>query len=201
MRDAQIRDWVEQLTRSLGNPRSPADFSMLERYWRANDHTAMLRAIRAALRLNMRLTLARVNSGGPEGAPALVAFDRPVPMFGTRAFADFRAVVYIRKEFLVETSFGPVVIALAHELSHIVLEAIAHPLRDVEEAVDLTAMLLGFCDFYVSYTRHERIVGIGERASLWRRLLGRRPDISVQTHHIGYLSLDEVRYAASLMRA
>jgi len=43
---------------------------------------------------------------------------------------------------------------IAHELSHIVLSEIGHPLADSEEAVDLTAMLLGYRDIYVATAKY-----------------------------------------------
>src|SRR5262249_9385209 len=50
--------------------------------------------------------------------------------------------------FLEQSTYGQAAITIAHELSHIVLESIQHPLKKEEKAVDLTAMLLGFSRLY-----------------------------------------------------
>ena len=57
--------------------------------------------------------------------------------------------MFIKKSFLDEDRFEQVVMAIAHELSHIVLHGLNHPLRECEVAVDLTAMILGYRDFYL----------------------------------------------------
>jgi hypothetical protein len=49
-----------------------------------------------------------------------------------------------------------VAIAIAHELSHVVLDSIRHPLFREEKAVDLTAMLLGFRRLYLSGAHTEK---------------------------------------------
>jgi hypothetical protein len=69
------------------------------------------------------------------------------------------------EEFARTTPYKQFAMIVAHELSHVVLDAIDHPLRKEEKAVDLTAMLLGFSYLYrtgaytvkhVSYNRFQR---------------------------------------------
>jgi hypothetical protein len=67
-----------------------------------------------------------------------------LPPYGTPAFRDLKLTMYLRKSFLVQSDYDEAAVAIAHELSHVVLESIGHPLREEEKAVDLTAMLLGF---------------------------------------------------------
>jgi hypothetical protein len=88
----------------------------------------------------------------------------------------------LRKSFLRETSFEPVVLAIAHELSHIILDAIRHELRKQEEAVDLSAMLLGFRDFYVT--------GCKDTISQGNQMIIAR---------LSYLTEEEVLYASQFM--
>jgi hypothetical protein len=59
-----------------------------------------------------------------------------------------KADMFISKEFAGTTPYYQFAMAVAHELSHVVLDAINHPLRKEEKAVDLTAMLLGFSYLY-----------------------------------------------------
>lgn len=156
MRDTQIRDWVAQLTQSLGEPRPLADAAELERLYKAKDYSGMLRSVKEKLRLPVRLRLGLTNSGGPVGrsgreVPAWVEHTTPTPMYGTQAFEQHRVTVFIRRTFIADVPFGVIVVAMAHELCHVVLDALGHPLCNQEEAVDLTAMLLGYRAFYLKY--------------------------------------------------
>jgi hypothetical protein len=53
----------------------------------------------------------------------------------------------VRRDLLETKPFGWVVAGFAHELSHVVLFSIGHPLQHEEKAVDLTAMILGYPTF------------------------------------------------------
>src|SRR3989344_2146748 len=147
MRDQEIHFWTASLINSLGQPRPEADACELERLHKAGELAKMLGAIRDKLNLNMRLRLARVNVGGLD-APMWIEVPKPMPGFGTRAFRNASVTVYIRKTFITRAPYGAMVVGMAHELSHVVLEALRHPLRNQEEAVDLAAMLLGFRDIF-----------------------------------------------------
>jgi hypothetical protein len=77
-------------------------------------------------------------------APAWIRLPEKVPYYGTDAFKEMKADMFIVKEFAQAASCNQFAIVVAHEFSHVVLDAIGHPLRKDEKAVDLTAMLLGF---------------------------------------------------------
>jgi hypothetical protein len=79
---------------------------------------------------------------------------------------------------LLKYKFEHVVMAIAHELSHIVLFRIRHPLEEVEVAVDLTAMLLGYGEFYFIGFELLRTEHLGS---------------------LGYLTGNEIRYAAGVL--
>jgi hypothetical protein len=206
MRDNEIRDWVGQLTRSLGEPRPPADARELECLFEARDYAGMLRSVKAKLRLNMRLWLGLANSGGPisrsgRPAPAWVEGTTPMPMYGTRAFEQHQVTVFIRKTFIADVPFGVIVIAMAHELCYVVLDAIGHPLREQEEAVDLTAMLLGYRDFYLKYA--SSVSSKTDWDGFFGAIMaGKLPVLTTETteYRFGYLSSEEIRLAARLMR-
>ena len=139
-----------------------------------------------------------VNQGGPVKAPAWVSYSKPSPRLGTEAFRRTLVTVFLRKSFLAVSDFEPVVMAIAHELSHIVLFGISHPLEESEVAVDLTAMLLDYRDFYVAGCRRElRPKSIVQHLGrFFRRWLGVDRQI-FQT--LGYLTPEEVRFAAELL--
>ncbi len=122
-----------------------------------------------------------VNSGGNPKPPAWIELPKIMPPYGTDEFKRTTTTLYIRKEFVGDYNFESVVCATAHEMSHIVLEATGHPLRDNEKVVDLTAMLCGFAELYV-------------RGITYRDFQESR------SYKLGYLTIAEAEHAASLMR-
>jgi hypothetical protein len=105
-----------------------------------------------------------------------------MPPYGSDEFKELRLDMYLRKSFLDQSAYDQIAIAIAHELSHIVLESIRHPLRRCEKAVDLTAMLLGFSGLYASGAHKEQQVYD-----------------TITIHGLGYLSIEEVMLAYELL--
>lgn len=134
------------------------------------------------MNLNVRITL-HWTSDGPEGKPAWVTMPRDMPYYGTPEFSCVEVRVYIVKSFAMKEPYTRFAAAVAHELSHVVLRAIDHPLKEDEKAVDLTAMILGFSDVY------RRSVHMIERTG-WNSFL---------QHPLGYLSEDEMDAACRLL--
>lgn len=187
MRREMIESYIDQLRRSFGPICRPVAEEELYELYRAEDYARMIYHIQTALHLDLRLRLGLVNRGGPN-FPAWVVGYRSMPMYGTAAFRQLCVTIYLRKTFLQRASFEEVVIAMAHELSHIVLESTYHHLRREEEAVDLTAMLLGFRDFFLTGSstirdRHHSLDGTVKYKEL----------------HLGYLTPEEVSYASTYM--
>jgi hypothetical protein len=115
----------------------------------AQDYKGMVRLIKQVMNVEVSLRIAWVPEGAAEtgatkGAPAWISVPKEMPAYGTKAFKDMRLDLYLRRSFLQRSSHDQIAIAIAHELSHIVLDSIHHPLRGCEKAVDLTAMLLRF---------------------------------------------------------
>jgi hypothetical protein len=119
----------------------------------AQDYKGMVALIKKKMNIEGRLIVAWVNSGGPKDmaeAPAWIQMPEDMPFYGTKAFRETTVKMFIRKSFLKQYAYDQTAIMFAHELSHIVLNSIRHPLRRCEKAVDLTAMLLGFRQLYAS---------------------------------------------------
>jgi hypothetical protein len=72
---------------------------------------------------------------------------------------------------------------VAHELFHVVLDTIDHPLRQEEKAVDLTAMLLGFSYLYHKGAHTVEPVGYNK----------------FQRRRLGYLSEREIDAASKIL--
>jgi hypothetical protein len=160
-----IQSYLAQLRDSFGGARNPVSTDQLRALHARQDYPGMVRLVRDGMGLDVRIRVGLVNHGGSLDAPAWVS--TPQTTLVTLI------TVFLRKSFLLESRFEVIVMAIAHELSHIVLNVNGHVLRECEEAVDLTAMLLGYRDIYVAG--------------------------SAQMRTVGYLTPEEVRYAAMLL--
>ncbi|MDB5266240.1 MAG: hypothetical protein JWN89_55 [Parcubacteria group bacterium] len=146
-----------------------------------------------SLKLDMRLRIGYVNSGGKKHVPAWITLPPPWALYGTPAFSEWIAILHIQRNFLAEASFEAIVFALAHEMSHLVLTSTKHPLHDKEELVDLAAMFFGYAPTFVKGAVYEPMNQSGST----------RYDFSqgaymVRTvvHQIGYLQKEEYEFAA-----
>ena len=151
----------------------------------AKDYEGIVRFIRRAMNLEANLVVGWVNSGGPNdkpNAPAWVLVPSDMPYHGTEAFRKLKLKMYFQKSFLEKSTYDQVGMAVAHELSHIVLDSIRHPLREEEKAVDLTAMLLGFRLLYRSACYKER-----------------RSGNTITYRTLGYLTREEVSLANRIL--
>jgi hypothetical protein len=146
----EVKKYLSQLRQVLPNVQ-PVSTAKLKSLHKARDYEGLVRLIRQAMNVEVHLTVAWENSGGHKSldgreAPAWIALPQNMPRYATAGFRELKLTMYLRKSFLAESTYDEVTAAIAHELSHVVLDSIAHPLCRVEKAVDLTAMLLGFRD-------------------------------------------------------
>jgi hypothetical protein len=196
VRPEKIVSYLKLLRSSLGAARPPVGSDGLRELYDARDYTAMVKTVRDGMGLDLRVRVGLVNEGGLNNAPAWVSYPKPLPRFGTEAFKKTLVTVFLRKSFLAESDFESVVMAIAHELAHIVLFGIGHPLEQEEVAVDLTAMLLGYRDFYLAGCHRE----IRPKSALTRFFQRHIEGVERRTFQtLGYLTPEEVRFAAELL--
>jgi hypothetical protein len=50
-----------------------------------------------------------------------------MPLYGSKELRELTITIYFRKSFLEESAYNQVAMAVAHELSHVVLDSIQHP--------------------------------------------------------------------------
>jgi hypothetical protein len=180
----EIKTWLAQLRQALPCV-PPIPTATLKSLHKSRDYTGMVQFIKDTMNVEVKLRIGWVNSGGPKemkDAPAWVYMPKPMPSYGTDAFRALTIPMFFRKPFLSGSDYDQAAIAVAHELSHVVLDSIAHPLRDVEKAVDLTAMLLGFRELY-------------ETACYKTWYSGN----TINHQRLGYLTPEEVAFANELL--
>ncbi len=203
--EAPIETWVDDIAFHLGGVRRKASEDDLWRAFVARDFTNMAGIIKQDMSLPMRLRIGYVRKGGDSRAVAWVTLPEPMPFLGSSAFKELQIDVCIRREFLAEAPFKSVVYALAHELAHVILDAVRHPLHRNEKVVDLTVMVLGYADILFDGTIFTPLTSWRQRSSLDNLFRGTGMLESLPSYHqqgvvalktkLGYLSQDEAARA------
>jgi hypothetical protein len=165
----------------------PVDLAELERLHRARDHKAIVQIVKRLMNIEeITFKVFWVPDGAAQNAnlrdaPAWVKIPSEMPLYGSKEFRKMTIEIFFRKSFF-EQSYDRAILAAAHELSHVVLESIRHPLRRCEKAVDMTVMLLGFSRLYELACQKEQRIG---------------NTLNIQT--LGYLSRDEARLVNEIL--
>ncbi len=194
----QIRTWVSTLTQLFGDPRPLVDPKPLQELHTEARYVELVEAMIPQFGIKHHLNIDLVDAAGPGNAPAWVHFEK-VSLFGLGLFPRIRRTLCMRKPFLAAAPFAVAVTAAAHELSHLALESLGHPLFQEEKAVDLTGMLFGYrglwqCDFENELVVMCRLMTPDMDEPLEFPLVRRR------VHRIAYLTDPEIRYAKMLMQ-
>lgn len=206
LRDKMIRSHLEVLRASMSQVTTQIQSPLLRQLYEAHDYTGVVKFVRDSMKLKLRLRVGLVNRGDDpslpkKDAPAWVSLPVPMPPLNSREFEKTTATIFIRKSFLDCGRYESVIQAIAHEMAHIVLEGLRHPLRSEEPAVDLTAMWLGYRDIYVVGADY---VEVGAPLRFSEKLIAefrryRSGDQIRNYTSLGYLSPEEVCFAARQM--
>jgi hypothetical protein len=196
-----IRNHLVHLLNSFGSAAPQIDPAILRMLYDRKDYASMLGWIKNSMRLNLSVGL-RIVDSSKRSAPMWIETPKHVPPYGTHEFRNTRVIVNVRRDLLETKPFEWVVAGFAHELSHVVLFSIVHPLQHEEKAVDLTAMILGYPTFIESA---EITVTKGRLGSILMALLLVPFGIlfwrgtSTQTTRLGYLTKSEASFARNLL--
>jgi hypothetical protein len=185
MADINVKAYIDQLRQALPYV-PPVPVHKLKALHKKQDFGSIVRLIRAGMNVDVRLTLHWTSGPPPKGleaASAWIELPKNMPRYGTPAFKELKLNIFILKSFAAERGYQEFAITVAHELSHVVLESIKHPLRKEEKAVDLTAMLLGFSYLYRSAAHTLRPIS----------------DRLFQRSQLGYLTEDELDKACKIL--
>ncbi|MES3004853.1 MAG: hypothetical protein V4690_01920 [Patescibacteria group bacterium] len=186
-----IESYIKELRDSFGPARLPVKTDKLASMHAEENYLGMVRHVQQLLRLDLKVKLLLVNSGGPV-APAWLRAPGDLPIYGTPRFREVTVEVYLRKSFLKETTYEQATLAIAHELCHVVLYSVKHRLQEVEEAVDLTSMLLGFREIWLAGCSLTVT-----KSPPWYRRLFTEDQVIIKGY--GYLTRDEVAFASEYM--
>jgi hypothetical protein len=184
-----IKDYIVQLRQKLPYV-PPVPTATLEALHQGQDYTGLVRQIKRFMNIEgVTVRVEQVPDGAAndearKNAPAWIKLPDKftMPFYGTKAFREMTLTMCIRKPFLQQSTYDQAAVVIAHELSHVVLDSIAHPLCREERAVDLTAMLLGFRLLYKTGCYKEQRFGN-----------------KISSLKIGYLSSEEIDFINDLL--
>jgi hypothetical protein len=183
MDEIDVNAYVDQLRRSLPYV-PPFPNRKIKALHRKREFGGIVRLVRSMMNVDARITLHWTSNPLPDRkAKAWIRLPENMLQYGTQAFKDLKLDMFILKAFAHQSRCHEFIIAVAHELSHIVLESIRHPLRTEEKAVDLTAMLLGFSYSYRMAAHAVRVY----------------PGNIVKTSRVGYLTERELNAACRIL--
>jgi hypothetical protein len=138
--DEAVESYLAQLQMILPYVQ-PNSVDRLKALHRARDYEGMVRFIRKAMNIDIKLIIGWVNAGGHNpSSPAWVELPAKVadmPYHGTEAFKSTTLRMFFRKSFLEAADYDEISMAIAHELSHVILASLRSPLWEVEKGVDL----------------------------------------------------------------
>lgn len=194
--DEDILIFLSQLVASFG-VREDFDARMAKRYFFRGELAKVIREIKNFLGLSCCIKIFLVKSGfltfvqqsphlteatkdelrrmphKKHSVAAIVSYPVSMPLYGSPEFSDASFPLIIDAEHFARQTFEVFVYAMAHEMAHILLAGKRHPLQDLETAVDLSVMVLGFGKFmlmgsiikersYGYLTRHQREIAYAE---------------------------------------
>ncbi len=162
-----IRGYLNELTRSLRRIAEPIDDTILRDLYVDKNYPGMLGWIKKSMHLDLRVGL-RITERRNGNASMWIETPTSMPPYGTEDFRRTQVIVNARHDVLQTQPFQWIVAGFAHELAHVVLFSIGHPLQNEEKAVDLTAMILGYGDFIVASEQQTTT----RTGSYWRTALG-----------------------------
>ena len=195
-----VENYIGQLLNSFGSVSPSINPNILEDLYARKDFPSMLGWVKNSLHLELRVGLRIVDAAG-QSAPMWIETPRPMPVYGTSEFKKTRVIVNVRRDIIDNKPFDWIVAGFAHELSHVVLFSIDHPLQHEEKAVDLTAMILGYREFIANTDRTEIHGGVGAIAlSLILLPLGFVFVPGHTTSSLGYLTKREKRRAYNYLK-
>ena len=174
-----IDNHTAALLTSFQRPRADVAEESLKQAFEERRYADMLEEIKQTMQVGCRVRLA-VHSGRPNGDLTWIKRPTPFPRCGTTTFRNLCMPIFVHEQDLRIVPFAAFASAVAHEFAHIVLESTRHPLLDSEEAVDITAMILGFRSLGIRgnvYSYHE-------------------PNRDLVTVTAGYLNPSETRYVS-----
>jgi len=205
-----LESYTYKLTNSLGiRPCVPKD--RLRELYDKKDFIVMMRYIQKTMELEDLEVLIELVDGSddsdPDPAVAQIFYARYLPPYGSREFRNSSVLVHLEKKFLRYASFESIVATMAHELSHAILFSTGNELQKSEEATDITAMVLGYRDFFKQkswYVEPVTTVKYSPEGGILTRMCKKMLNaldhfLKLRICNPGYLKKKEIRFVAKII--
>jgi len=204
IRQGMIEVYTQKLCASLGGVYPPINPEKLKKLYEEKKFVEIAHYIQTNLRINLQLRIKFENFRGPDNAPAWIGIPELMPLYGSRTFNQLILTIHVWKSFL-KNPFEAIIRSFAHELCHIILRALSHELQYKEEAVDLAAMIFGYRNFFRTGSQYKEIIKQEKNGPFFKKIIdflsgnSKKQKNVIRTHTFGYLTLDEINFAADIM--
>jgi len=202
LRQIHIDRYIEDIRTAIGGVKDRVPSAELYTLCRGKKYAELVRCIRDQMcleRFPMRVNVDHI----PSGFSAFIERDRLSLYTDPDHLLKAANIRLTLSRDMVRTSHADVVIfAIAHELSHILLEALGSGLARFEMAIDVTAMMAGYAEYYrdgkisLSASSHlsaEWFLPLDDIVRVCD-YFRRPPGAAQMTQDVGYLTQEEVLY-------
>jgi hypothetical protein len=158
----------------------PIETRALESQFYLKEYVRVTRFIKNIMGISCQLSVKCLTHYPKDQPLGKVKLIDPFPRMGTRDYLLTRPEITIRADLLED--FHLFMAVISHEMAHIVLHGMNHPLKISEVATDITALGLGFA--------REHFLAKRSGEDFWN---------GGSCFQIGYLRMDQLFYATSLL--
>jgi hypothetical protein len=128
---------------------NPINNQLLINDFKQKKYARLISTMKNHLKIPCRLMVKCLNypqreTGRLKGAN--ICLPEKFPLYGTKEYENLNLTLNFHKELL--NNYYSFVMMISHELSHIILYSLNHPLKKSEKATDITAIVLGFAYFF-----------------------------------------------------
>lgn len=120
----------------------PVKIRALENLFKQRNYVEVVRFVKSVMSVSCRLSVKCLTDYSKDQPLGKIKLIDPFPRMGTRDYLLARPEITIRADVLED--FHLFLAVMSHEIAHVVLHGMNHPLKTSEIATDITAFMLGF---------------------------------------------------------
>jgi hypothetical protein len=131
-----VKTFLQELRKTISYV-PPITAEGIKSLHKARDYKGIVRLVKRAMNIEditfqvFWVPAGAANKEETRDWPAWVELPSDMPFFGTQPFKELVIKIFFRKE-LFERAYDEAATVVAHELSHVVLESIRHPLANAK---------------------------------------------------------------------
>jgi predicted SprT family Zn-dependent metalloprotease len=193
-----IPTWLSTLNEHFGPPKAPVSYSEVQHAFTQDGLSGVVRKVKQDLKITCKVTLDKDQSNLRKHAFAWIRLPESMPPYGTQAFIDTQVVIFVSPKLQSSKDQRVVTFAIAHEFAHVILDSNGHTHRHNEKVVDLTAMWLGYAEFFQHHRKNNVEQVSPKNFMQWfKYFCGVR---YITKHQVGYLTDEEIEEATKIIQ-